>query len=158
VEKLIAHFYESFANLHAEEMAKCYHNEVVFEDPAFGVLKGERARNMWRMLCESQQDKGMKITYSGIKANETQGEAQWTALYTFSKTGRFVKNKIHARFEFKDGLIIKHTDHFNLYSWSGQALGIPGYFIGWTDYFKKKLQAQTNNMLNKYEQKRLSEK
>jgi len=44
MQKLIETFYTSFANLDAETMISCYHDEITFEDPAFGVLKGERAK------------------------------------------------------------------------------------------------------------------
>ena len=93
----------------------------------------------------------MRVTFSNIEATENTGIASWQALYTFSKTGRYVHNKITAYFEFKDGLIIKHTDVFSLYRWAQQALGIPGYFLGWTSGFKTKLNAQNNKMLEVWE-------
>jgi ketosteroid isomerase-like protein len=40
---LIETFYRAFAALDAEAMAACYHDEVTFEDPAFGQLQGEQA-------------------------------------------------------------------------------------------------------------------
>ena len=49
-------------------MVVCYHDEIEFEDPAFGILKGEKARNMWRMLCANARD--LKIEYSVIESNE----------------------------------------------------------------------------------------
>jgi len=150
-EKLIANFYSAFEHLDAERMIACYHDEVIFEDPAFGELRGHRARNMWRMLCESQKGKDFKVSYSDISADEEKGTAHWEARYTFSKTGRNVHNKIEARFEFSDGKIIKHYDEFDLHRWAGQAMGFKGKLIGGTGFFKKKLQAQTNAMLSKYE-------
>ncbi|WP_299336860.1 nuclear transport factor 2 family protein [uncultured Psychroserpens sp.] len=151
MDKLIETFYKAFGDLDAEIMCSCYHDDIVFEDPAFGVLKGKRAGNMWRMLCDSQKDKDFKIIYSEIEANSDKGSAKWEAFYTFSKTGRKVHNKIQADFEFKDGKIIKHTDHFNLHKWARQAMGIKGFMIGRTRYFKNKLRYQTNNLLTKYE-------
>ncbi|WP_439151155.1 hypothetical protein [Winogradskyella sp.] len=49
---LIETFYIAFQKLDAKTMNYCYHNNIVFEDPAFGVLKGNRAKAMWLMLCE----------------------------------------------------------------------------------------------------------
>lgn len=148
---LIQKLYTSFAALDAEGMAACYHKEIEFHDPAFGQLKGERAANMWRMLCESQQEKGME--FKVIFSNVTDSSAHWEAFYTFSKTGRKVHNKIDASFTFKDGLILTHTDVFNLRHWAKQALGIKGALIGGTSFFQKKLQAQTNRLLDKFEAK-----
>ncbi len=150
MKALIEKFYSAFKNLDSETMANCYHKDIVFKDPAFGVLKGGKAKNMWRMLCTSQKGKDFIISYSNIKFSDNKGTAHWEAHYTFSKTGRKVHNKILAEFEFKEGQIIKHTDSFNLYRWAQQAFGITGYLIGWTSFFRKKLQKQTNTMLSKF--------
>ncbi|MDG5491473.1 nuclear transport factor 2 family protein [Psychroserpens sp. SPM9] len=151
MDVLIEKFYKAFSELDAETMASCYHDDIVFEDPAFGVLKGKRAGNMWRMLCQSQKGKDFKVFYSNIQASNTHGSASWEAFYIFSKTGRNVHNTISATFEFKDGKIIKHTDDFNLRKWAKQALGFKGAIIGGTRYFKTKLKHQTNRLLTKFE-------
>ena len=126
-------------------MVSFYHDEVVFTDPAFGNLKGVRAKNMWRMLCGNAQD--FKLEYSQVSEHS----AYWEANYTFSKTGRRIHNKIDAFFEFKDGKIIKHLDSFNIHKWASQAIGFKGWLLGGTSYFKRKLNAQTNRLLEKYE-------
>lgn len=146
-------FYSAFKNLDAESMVACYHDDIVFEDPAFGVLKGDHAKNMWRMLIASQKGKDFKVTYSNISSNDHKGNAKWEAQYVFSKTGRPVHNKITAHFEFKDGKILKHTDTFNLHTWSKQAFGFKGLLFGGTSFFKKKLNQQTNEMLDTFEAK-----
>ncbi|MGM5470441.1 nuclear transport factor 2 family protein [Flavobacteriaceae bacterium LMO-SS05] len=153
MKQLIETFYNAFKNLDAETMASCYHEHILFEDPAFGILKGVHAKNMWRMLCESQKGKDFKITYSNIEANNLKGTAQWEAFYTFSKTGRQVHNIIQASFEFKEGKIIKHIDDFDLYHWSKQAMGFKGLIFGKTKFFKNQLNAQTQNLLLKFENK-----
>ena len=157
MQSTIKTFYDAFSNLDAEVMNSCYHNDIVFKDPAFGVLEGDRAKAMWQMLCESQKGKDFKIVFSDIEANEKEGTAYWEAFYTFSKTGRKVHNKIDAKFEFKDGQIIKHTDNFNLHKWASQAMGLKGLIIGRTGYFSSKLKTQTNYLLDKYiKEKKLS--
>lgn len=153
MKQLLETFYTAFKNLDAESMVNCYHDEVVFEDPAFGILKGDHAKNMWRMLCKSQKGKDFKITFSNIEANDYKGSAHWEAFYTFSKTGRKVHNVIEAHFEFKDGKIIKHTDDFNLHKWAKQAMGFKGLLLGNTKFFKVKLNAQTNHLLSRFEEK-----
>ncbi|MFK7971300.1 MAG: nuclear transport factor 2 family protein [Bacteroidia bacterium] len=149
---IIEDFYAAFDRLDGEAMAACYHPDVRFEDPAFGVLEGEQAGNMWRMLCSSQKGKDFKVESSNIKLDGSSGSAHWEAWYNFSQTDRKVHNKIDASFELKDGKIIRHTDHFDLHRWAGQALGFKGTLLGWTGFFKKKLQAQTNGLLGKFEQ------
>jgi ketosteroid isomerase-like protein len=150
MKTIIETFYDAFINLDADKMTACYHDAIVFEDPAFGVLKGERAKAMWQMLCESQKGKDFKVVVSNIKGNTENGAAHWEAYYTFGKTGRNVHNKIDAEFQFKDGLIIKHTDRFNLHNWAKQAIGIKGLVMGRTRYFSNKLKSKTNALLDKH--------
>ncbi|RLD60392.1 MAG: nuclear transport factor 2 family protein [Bacteroidetes bacterium] len=146
--ELVNKFYTAFQQNNAEEMISCYHDEVEFSDPAFGELHGEKAKNMWKMLCQNSNE--LKIEFSDVESDEYSGSAQWQASYSFGKTGRKVHNVINARFEFKDEKIIKHTDTFNLRKWAGQAMGFKGYLFGWTFFFRKNLQLQTNYMLDKY--------
>jgi ketosteroid isomerase-like protein len=150
---VIKHFYTSFAQGNAEEMISFYDSSIVFTDPAFGELRGEDAKNMWRMLI--QRSKGdIKITFDNVKADERSGSANWIATYTFTQTGRKVINKISASFEFREGKIIKHTDHFSLWNWSRQALGWKGFLFGGTSFLKAKIQKQTKGLLKNYSVKK----
>ncbi|MFT4832276.1 MAG: limonene-1,2-epoxide hydrolase [Psychroserpens sp.] len=153
MKEQIEQFYSAFNNLDAEKMVAQYHEDVIFEDPAFGILKGEKAENMWKMLCASQKGKKFKVKVSKIENFENEVIATWEAFYVFSKTGRKIHNTIQAEFKFRDGKIISHKDTFDLYKWARQALGVKGYFFGWTTFFKKKLQIQTNKLLSNYESK-----
>jgi ketosteroid isomerase-like protein len=110
--EIISQFYKAFKNLDAEAMVAYYHDDVEFEDPAFGKLYGIHAKNMWRMLCKSQQGKDFKVKFNDIQQVDYTVTANWEASYTFSITGRKVHNKIKAKFLFKDSKIIKHNDHF----------------------------------------------
>lgn len=143
---LINAFYDAFQNLDGKKMVSFYHKDIIFEDPAFGILEGNRAKAMWQMLCESQKGKNFRVEASDI----TENTAHWEAFYNFSKTGRKVHNKIDAQFEFKDGLIIGHKDTFNLHNWAKQAMGFKGWILGNTSFFKRKLQSQTNYLLDSY--------
>jgi hypothetical protein len=52
--------------------------------------------------------------------------------------------------KFKDGLIIEHTDAFDIYKWTRQALGITGLLFGWTSFMHKKIQKQAKEGLIKF--------
>ena len=153
--ELITHFYTSFAKGDAEGMVSCYDDAIQFKDPAFGALKGEDAKNMWRMLL-SRNKGNIHITFSNVKANEKKGNANWVAEYVFSATGRKVINVISAEFEFANGKIIKHTDTFDIYKWAKQALGLKGYLLGWTAFMQNKIQQQSGTLLKKYTEKKNS--
>lgn len=116
-EALIRRFYTAFAASDGETMASCYTPDVHFTDPVFPNLRGESASDMWRMLCDSQP----KIEFSGIRADGRFGIAHWEAHYELF--GNKIHNVIEARFEFRDGLIVRHVDQFSFKAWSRQAFG-----------------------------------
>ena len=115
-------------------MQSCYHSEAQFSDPVFQNLNALEVKAMWHMLCE--QGKDLKIEFTMLDENTV----IWKASYSFSKTERKVNNEITATFEFKEGLIYRHTDKFDLWKWSGMALGITGTLLGWTPFLKSKIR------------------
>lgn len=147
-EKLIEKFYTAFQKLDAEAMTVCYHPDIRFSDPVFPNLSGAEVGAMWEMLCS--QAKNFELTFADVQANERTGKAHWEAKYDFSATGRRVHNKIDAEFEFKAGKIIKHTDTFDFWKWSSQALGPAGLLLGWTPMLRRKVQRQAGERLAKF--------
>ncbi|WP_268846910.1 nuclear transport factor 2 family protein [Flavobacterium aestivum] len=150
-EQLIHKFYTAFANADTKTMCECYHPKIKFYDPVFGLLKENDACQMWKMLIEKSKG-NIKIEFSDIKADEYMGSANWIATYNFSKTNRKVINRIEAQFQFKDGLIIKHTDDFCIWEWSKQALGFKGLLLGWTGFMEMKIQKQSLTTLKHYQE------
>jgi limonene-1,2-epoxide hydrolase len=149
---LIEKFYTAFQNKDAATMVSCYHDDIVFTDPAFGELKGDDAKAMWKMLCSNSSD--LKIEFSNITASLKKGSVHWEAWYTFSRKGRKVHNVIDAEFDFKDSKIIKHTDTFNLHKWASQAMGWKGKLFGGRVFFKNKLNLQTRKLLAEFKKKK----
>ncbi|MBX3259176.1 MAG: nuclear transport factor 2 family protein [Labilithrix sp.] len=121
-------------------MVACYADDVRFSDPVFTDLRGERAKAMWRMLCERGED--LEITFRDVKADGERGSARWEARYSFGAAGRRVHNVIDATFRFADGEIVEHVDRFDLRRWSGMALGVPGKLFGWTPFLKSAIRKQ----------------
>ncbi len=148
-DSLINTFYGALANRDGEVMAGCYHDDAVFEDPAFGELQVADARDMWRMLCASDTD--LTLTHKILESGESTAKVNWVAEYTFTATGRKVTNDITANLRFADGLIIDHRDHFNLWKWSAQALGPVGMALGWSPPLKKKVRSTAHKALSKYQ-------
>ncbi|MBX2965798.1 MAG: nuclear transport factor 2 family protein [Cyclobacteriaceae bacterium] len=148
-EILIQKFYTNFQQLDAEGMKACYHDEIAFSDPAFPDLKGKEAGAMWSMLISALKNDpaGWKLEFSNVQADDKRGSCRWEAHYTFSLTGRKVHNIIDATFEFNDGKIITHTDTFDFYRWSRMAFGFTGVLLGWTPFFRKKVQGTTRKRL-----------
>lgn len=142
-------FYEAFKNLDAKTMGTLYHQDAVFNDPAFVNLNSSQARAMWAMLIE-RSNGNLEIEHHSLLGDENMAQCTWEARYSFSQTNRPVHNIIHSTMEFKDDLIIRHTDHFDFWRWSKMALGTPGKLLGWTPFLKKKVQKMAMQSLNKY--------
>jgi limonene-1,2-epoxide hydrolase len=150
-QELLEHFYHSFKYKDAEGMITCYHDEIVFKDPAFGTLKGNEAKNMWRMLLN--QNSGLQIDYNNISADANTGKAHWKAEYVFSKTKRPVVNSVTSAFEFKDGKIIRQIDTFDLKLWAKQALGFKGTILNFFGILPNAIQRKAKESLQKFNEK-----
>ncbi|MEM0963787.1 MAG: nuclear transport factor 2 family protein [Bacteroidota bacterium] len=144
---LLTHFYGAFAKRDAETMAACYHPDVHFRDEVFD-LHGPMAGAMWHMLCARGKD--LTVVASDIVADDATGSAHWTATYTFTQTGRSVRNEIDAAFTFENGLIRTHRDSFPFWRWSRQALGLPGALLGWTPILLGTVRTRANRQLGTY--------
>lgn len=155
-EATINRFYTAFAQLDAIAMAACYADDVQFQDEVFTLNGKTDTVGMWTMLCSAtagnpKSKAAWHLDFSDVKADANTGQAHWDANYLFSKTGRMVLNKIDARFSFNEsGLIVKHHDSFNFWTWSRQALGAPGLLMGWTPFLRAKVQATANDNLQKF--------
>ncbi len=56
-------------------------------------------------------------------------------------------NVIRAEFVFGDGRIVEHRDHFDLWRWSRQALGLKGWLLGWLPAVQGAIRAQARRGL-----------
>lgn len=151
-EEIITKFYEAFQQRNSAGMNACYAENIAFSDPVFGLLYGNEVRGMWEMLCKNGKD--LQLSFGNIQLlDEEYATCDWIAQYTFSQTGRRVVNKIKAHLRFENGIITEHSDTFDIYGWSRQALGWNGWLFGWTAWFQKKLQQKTKGALERYMEK-----
>ena len=129
-------------------MQECYADNATFTDGAFVGLNAKEVKAMWHMLISGGKD--LQLTFSNVNASETKGSCDWVAVYTFSATGNKVTNTIHADFEFSNGKVVHHTDTFSFYKWASQAFGLKGQLLGWTSFFKSKVQSTAKGRLNSF--------
>jgi ketosteroid isomerase-like protein len=145
---LIRRFYEALDARDGESMAACYTSDAQFWDPVFGALQGDEPGAMWRMLTERSDDLSVDLMEHG--ADGDRGWGRWIATYTFTQTGRPVRNDVWASMRFRDGLIAEHRDEFNLYRWSRQALGPPGLLLGWTPIVRGAVRRRAREGLDEF--------
>jgi len=132
-------------------MQQCYAHNVRFTDDAFQSLRYNQVCAMWHMLLTSSSD--LQLTFENVKADEHSGSCQWTAVYTFTLTNRKVINSIRTRMEFDGMKIAMHADAFNFWKWARQAFGFTGIILGWTTFFKKKVQSKARQRLQHFIEK-----
>jgi limonene-1,2-epoxide hydrolase len=150
-EQLIANFYEAFKAKDYKTMQQSYLPDAIFSDEVFTNLSGIEAGDMWEMLIKNGKDLELKFEILGSEGDYV--NARWVAKYIFSKTGRLVINDIQAFFKIEDGKICQHTDSFDFYQWARQAFGLTGLLLGWTTFFKAKVQKTAGASLEKFRQK-----
>lgn len=145
---LITKFYTAFSKKDYRKMQSCYHPDgATFTDAVFS-LDGAQVNAMWEMLVTAGKD--LHVDFKNVTAEGDIGSAEWEARYTFSRTGKMVVNRIRAEFVFKDGMIIRHKDHFNFYKWARQAFGVTGLVLGWTSFFKRRVMLSAQQNLDKF--------
>ena len=142
---MIARFYAALGRRDAATMVACYAPDATFSDPVFPLLDAAGVAAMWQMLCARGKD--LEVVASDIDADAATGRAHWVATYTFSATGRRVENQIDARFEFRDGRIVRHEDRFDLWQWLRQAIGVKGALLGWLPAVRRATRAQAAKAL-----------
>lgn len=147
-EQLIERFYTSFQARDAAGMTGCYSPHIVFTDPVFGRLEGAKAVAMWQMLCGRAKD--LEIVFGQVRADDRTGSAYWQARYSFGKSNRLVHNVIRAQFEFENGLVVKHTDTFDLWRWARMALGPVGIILGWTPMVQAAIHKDARRGLDEF--------
>jgi limonene-1,2-epoxide hydrolase len=147
-ETLIQNFYKAFQAKDYKTMQESYASDAIFNDEVFSNLNGTEAGKMWEMLVKNGKD--LELKFEILSSEEDYVNARWIAKYTFSKTGRLVINDIKAFFKIENGKIIEHTDSFDFYKWARQAFGLTGLLIGWTPFFKNKVQKTAMGSLYKF--------
>ncbi len=129
--RLLERFFAAVQRRDHEAIAACYHEDATFEDIAF-VLNGRRSIHaMWHMIAGSD----MRVAYTVEGAAEREGNARWTAEYTFRDSpdalGRPVRNEICSTFSFRNGLIARQVDRCDALRWGVQALGPVRGVLSW---------------------------
>jgi ketosteroid isomerase-like protein len=145
---IVSRFYDAMKAKDTRAMADLYAINALFTDPVFPSLSGYEAGKMWEMLLKNSQD--FDLEYTVLDANKDHAKVRWIARYTFSKTGRRVRNEVVSTFEFMDGKILTQRDRFNFKKWTRQALGFVPWLFSFTGVTQKKVQETAGRSLNDY--------
>jgi ketosteroid isomerase-like protein len=125
--KLLQQLYTSLNRHDYQAMVDCYHTDATFHDIAFDLRGRDQIRAMWQMICSGD----IRATFEVTRADDREGAASLVDEYTFTETGRRVRNPIESRFRFQDGLIAEHRDSCDARVWAAAALGgVAGFLAG----------------------------
>ena len=144
-------FFEAFMVRDHYTRGLLYAEHATFSDPVFPLLNARGARVMWKMLLTRAEDLGIEVKV--IEDSPAHASVDWVAHYTFGATGRPVVNRVHTEMAISLGRIVSQVDSFNLWRWSGQALGASGWLLGWTPLVRNKIRAQAAYSLREYARK-----
>jgi hypothetical protein len=146
--EVVSAFNEAFVQRNGPQMAAFYSDGVEFSDPVFPLLRGEEAKCMWRMLCAKSSD--LRVEYEILSHAGNKVQVKWQAYYSFGPAARKVHNSVIADLLVENEKILRHTDQFNFWKWSSQALGPVGFLFGWNPFLQRKVQAGAQKSLRSF--------
>lgn len=148
-------FYDAFAVADYHTMGRMYAPTATFTDPVFPLLSGPEAALMWEMLLTRAKDFSVS---SNVQEDVAHARVVWVARYVYTRTGRRVENRVRTDMTFQAGRIVRQVDQFSFWTWSRQALGLPGLLLGWTPLVQKKVQAEAQAQLIKFAERKFGRK
>ena len=110
-------------------MGFCYHKteKVLFHDIAFHLVEAKHILAMWHMICLTD----IRASFRVVDSTTTSARVKLIDDYTFSATGRRVRNEIESQFRLSDGLIVEHVDDCDAHLWAAMAFGrVIGFLPG----------------------------
>ena len=125
--QLVERLYSALSRHACQDMAVCYSADATFRDIAFNLQGRKKIGAMWGMVCDTD----IEVTFQVVQADDESAVACIVDDYTFSETGRRVRNVIESKFRFGNGLIIEHVDSCDARLWAAMAMGgVSGFFAG----------------------------
>ncbi|MCA3219116.1 MAG: nuclear transport factor 2 family protein [Burkholderiales bacterium] len=141
---LAERFYDALSVADHHTMGLMYAPTATFSDPVFPMLSGPEAALMWEMLLTRSRD--FSVSYN-VREDDSRAEIVWVARHRFGRNSRPVENRVRTEMTFQAGRIVRQVDRFGFWAWSRQALGLPGWLLGWTPLLQHKVQADAQQQL-----------
>ena len=123
--ELLHKLFSALERRDARAIADCYHAHATFRDIAFDLQGKKEIHDMWRMICSGD----IRASFTIVHADDGGGHVKVVDEYTFTDTGRRVRNVIDSRFTFADHLVVEHRDVCDARAWAAMAIGGVGGFL-----------------------------
>ena len=116
---LLVQLFTALNRRDADGVAACYGRDATFSDIAFDLHGQDAIRDMWRMICAGD----IRSEFEVVCADDERGQVAVIDHYTFTDTGRAVRNVIDSRFRFAKGLVLQHRHECDPRAWAAMAIG-----------------------------------
>lgn len=148
-KEVVEDFFRGFDDLDAERMISCLADDIVYNDPIYGILNGEDVRSLWKMRCKDLSGLSLEI----IEFKELDHEyatCKWRSSFFSKSAARQVDMVVTSFMKLRNGKIAEHSDAYKLSDWLAKAYGVTGVFLGWTGWMKKREQKKFHGLLEKF--------
>jgi len=144
-------FLRALAQRDVEAMIRCYTTTATYHSPIFPQVEGDTLTATWQWFCAKAPDLTMVVDEQAFEANTAR--VQWTATYTFPKTGRPVVQVTDSIFVFEGPQLCRHEDRFDLHRWSHMALGPLGRVLGGRRWLQRSLQRAAAERVARFQER-----
>lgn len=146
---IVEEFFNAFSVGQVDKMLKLLDENIIYNDPIFGVLNGEEVRDMWMFKCNYLKD--FSLTINAIdELDEEYATCNWTAKFFRNQTGHYLTMNIKSYLKIDNGKITEQSDAYKLSDWLAKVYGLKGRLFGWTGVMKKNEQIKYRGLLEKY--------
>ena len=143
------HIVEQFyAALNAKDLLtlrSLYHPKAEYNDEIFS-LNYKEILALWYSSMQPEMELVAEV--HSIDQQKESIVTHWTISYTIASINKRITLDEVGRFEFQDGLIIRHTDEYSFYRWCAQAFGVAGMLASWSKWLRKKVRNQAYSSIN----------
>lgn len=150
-QELVEKFYRCFEYLDGEGMVSCLAEDTIYNDPIYGIIKGEYAAGLWRMRCKNLVD--MKIDIIDfVELDHEYIKCKWNSTFFSRSSAKQISMTMTSFMKINDQKITEHSDAYRLSDWLAKAYGLTGILFGWSGWMKKREQSRYRTMLEKFVQ------
>jgi ketosteroid isomerase-like protein len=122
-------FFRAIQARAADEVAKAYTPDALFDAPIIGHVEGREIGELWRAFFWHTQAFTLDFTITGAEGNKA--FVEWSTEHRFCEKGRHVQLQGASALTLQSGRIRFHHTMFDRHRWSAQALGLSGYVLSY---------------------------
>lgn len=147
--QVVERFYNAFSKLDYSEMTALLSQNIIYQDPIFGMLEGEPVFSLWQMKCKRLRE--FSFSYTNIEELDAEYiRCDWKISFFHRPTGDVVTMPGKAYMKIIDGKITEHSDAYKISDWLSVTQGWKGKFFGWMGFMQRKEQNTYRSLLERY--------